>query len=206
MTNETQQPGEGAIAVPPPNVVPIDMSRYEIPPNPQTFRTYHDDDPEPELYLDGAGGVTNDRSRAVPPSALVSEPPRETVTPYPSRAGTEYSDLGGYYTGLAAGHRRSPEAPEPSPVVGSRPSTASPPSPQFLQPTNAFAIVALVCALIGGSLLAIVFGHVSLSQIRRSGERGEGLANAALVIGYLSLVASVIILIVSISSAANGAL
>ena len=82
----------------------------------------------------------------------------------------------------------------------SRQSLAAPPaghSLQTLQPTNAFAIVSLVCALIGGSLLAIVFGHVALFQIRRTGERGEGMANAALIIGYLALVASAIVLIIS---------
>ena len=46
--------------------------------------------------------------------------------------------------------------------------------------TNALAIVALVLGIFGG-VLAIPVGHVSLNQIRRSGESGRGLAVAGLV-------------------------
>ena len=52
--------------------------------------------------------------------------------------------------------------------------------------TNTLAIVGFVLVwftVIGG----IVCGHVALSQIRRTGERGRGLAVAALVIGYVLL-------------------
>jgi hypothetical protein len=51
--------------------------------------------------------------------------------------------------------------------------------------TNTMAILALIFG-IGGGLLAIVFGHVALSQISRSGEGGRGLAIAGLVLGYLT--------------------
>jgi hypothetical protein len=39
------------------------------------------------------------------------------------------------------------------------------------------------------SPLAIPFGHVARDQIRSSGEQGGGLALAALIIGYLSVLA-----------------
>lgn len=50
--------------------------------------------------------------------------------------------------------------------------------------TNGLAIAALV----GGLVLAplgIVLGHIALSQIKRSGEQGRGLALAGLIIGYI---------------------
>lgn len=50
-------------------------------------------------------------------------------------------------------------------------------------PINTLAALSLALTfltVIGG----IVTGHVALGQIRRSGERGRGLAIAALVIGY----------------------
>ena len=47
--------------------------------------------------------------------------------------------------------------------------------------TNALAIASLVCAFLFAPL-GIVFGHLSLSQIRRSGEDGRGLALAGRVI------------------------
>lgn len=53
--------------------------------------------------------------------------------------------------------------------------------------TNVFAILALVFGLLGG-VLGIVFGHIALSQIRRTGEEGRALAIAGLVLGYLFLV------------------
>jgi hypothetical protein len=52
------------------------------------------------------------------------------------------------------------------------------------RPTNTMAIVALVCAFTFPPL-AIIFGHMALSQIRRNGEEGKGLAVAGLVIGYV---------------------
>lgn len=60
------------------------------------------------------------------------------------------------------------------------------------------SIASLVCGIIsvlGGviilipTILAIVFGHVSLSQIKRNnGRAGRGLSIAGLVLGYVSLV------------------
>jgi peptidyl-prolyl cis-trans isomerase B (cyclophilin B) len=64
------------------------------------------------------------------------------------------------------------------------------PAPGFYPPvyppqqTNSMAIVALVSALVFAPL-GIVFGHIALSQIRRSDEDGKGLAIAGLVIGYV---------------------
>lgn len=52
--------------------------------------------------------------------------------------------------------------------------------------TNTMSIVALVLGLVGG-FFAIPFGHIALRQIRSSGERGQGMAIAGLVLGYLSL-------------------
>ncbi|MCV7044733.1 DUF4190 domain-containing protein [Mycobacterium frederiksbergense] len=46
------------------------------------------------------------------------------------------------------------------------------------------AIAALVCSLVLAPL-GIVFGHIALSQINRTGEEGRGLAIAGLVIGYI---------------------
>lgn len=46
------------------------------------------------------------------------------------------------------------------------------------------AIAALVCAFVCAPL-GIVFGHVSLAQLKRTGEQGRGLAVAGLVIGYV---------------------
>ncbi len=38
-----------------------------------------------------------------------------------------------------------------------------------------------------GALIAIVCGHIARGQIRRTGEQGDGLAIAGLVLGYLGI-------------------
>ncbi|MBX7434065.1 peptidylprolyl isomerase [Mycobacterium sp. Y57] len=65
------------------------------------------------------------------------------------------------------------------------------------RPTNSLAIASLVCAFLFAPL-GVVFGHMSLSQIRKTGEEGRGLAIAGLVIGYVIMVATVVVVIVSI--------
>ncbi|MBX4171193.1 DUF4190 domain-containing protein (plasmid) [Rhodococcus pyridinivorans] len=68
------------------------------------------------------------------------------------------------------------------------------------QSTNILAILALVFGLLGG-VLGVVFGHIALSQINRTGENGRGLAIAGLVLGYISVVAWIIVVIVAVEAA-----
>ncbi len=66
--------------------------------------------------------------------------------------------------------------------------------------TDPLAIVALVVGFVF-LLLAIPVGHVARAQILRTAERGDGLALAGLVLGYLGLIAVVIALIAVIAHA-----
>jgi Domain of unknown function (DUF4190)/Domain of unknown function (DUF1707) len=58
-------------------------------------------------------------------------------------------------------------------------------------PTNGFAIASLVVGILWmwwiGSVLAVVFGHVALKQIARTGQSGRGMAIAGLVLGYIGM-------------------
>jgi peptidyl-prolyl cis-trans isomerase B (cyclophilin B) len=65
------------------------------------------------------------------------------------------------------------------------------------QPTNALAIASLVCAFLVAPL-GIIFGHISLSQIRKTGEEGRGLAIAGLVISYLITVLTILVVALSV--------
>jgi hypothetical protein len=67
--------------------------------------------------------------------------------------------------------------------------------------TNGAAVAALVFGIIPffGGVPAIVLGHVARAQIRRTGERGDGVAVAGLVLGYLWLAFWALILIVGVS-------
>jgi hypothetical protein len=65
--------------------------------------------------------------------------------------------------------------------------------PARLPPTNGLAIAALICGIaemftLGLSAIpAIILGHLAHGQIRRTGERGDGMAIAGLVFGYLGI-------------------
>jgi hypothetical protein len=53
---------------------------------------------------------------------------------------------------------------------------------------NTLAVVSIASAVSGiGALIAVITGHVSLAQIKRSGESGRGIAIAGTVLGYLHL-------------------
>ncbi|MDR6199426.1 hypothetical protein QE374_001335 [Microbacterium sp. SORGH_AS428] len=63
------------------------------------------------------------------------------------------------------------------------------------RPTDGLAITSFVLALLGFNLLAVIFGHVALSRIRRSNAAGAGFAVAGLVIGYLTLAAIAVLIL-----------
>jgi hypothetical protein len=54
-------------------------------------------------------------------------------------------------------------------------------------PYNKMAVTALVCAVLLPPF-GILMGHIARAQTARTGQRGHGLATAALVIGYVELV------------------
>jgi uncharacterized membrane protein YidH (DUF202 family) len=78
--------------------------------------------------------------------------------------------------------------PEPTPY-------ASTPAPSYAAPApwNVLSIVSLVTSVIGLSIVGIITGHISLSQIKRTGEQGRVLAIIGLVLGYVYIVVFVIV-------------
>jgi hypothetical protein len=62
--------------------------------------------------------------------------------------------------------------------------------------TNGLAVAAFVLGLCGFGILPVIFGHVALGQVRRTGDGGSGFAIAGLVLGYLALAATLVALIV----------
>ena len=67
------------------------------------------------------------------------------------------------------------------------------PSPAFpsRQPLNTLAVTSLVCAFIPGIpwFAAVVTGLIARRQIRETGERGDGMATAGILIGAFFLIA-----------------
>ena len=98
-----------------------------------------------------------------------------------------------------------PPPPPPAPAYGGPPA----------KKTNVLAIVSLIASIAGfviawgiGSIVGIICGHISLSQIKKTGEEGHGLAVAGLIVGYiglaLAILSVIIIAIVFGAIAANG--
>jgi hypothetical protein len=95
------------------------------------------------------------------------------------------------------------------PPPGTYPPATYPRAGYYLDnrpPTNGMAIGSLVCSLCGfippATILAVIFGHVARRQIRSTGQRGDGLAMAGLVIGYIGVAFWALILIVGIVAGA----
>jgi hypothetical protein len=68
---------------------------------------------------------------------------------------------------------------------------------------NVLSIVSLVSAFFV-SLVAVITGHMALGQIKRTGEKGRGLAIAGLVLGYAGIVGGIITIIAFVVMAIAG--
>ncbi|RAY12080.1 hypothetical protein DPM19_27470 [Actinomadura craniellae] len=89
---------------------------------------------------------------------------------------------------------RPPDAPVPPPAgfpAGPAGGPPLPPGPEGAPPRNRLALVALVLGLVGGVLFAVGFAIAALVQIRRTGERGRGMAVGALLVSAVWLAGSV---------------
>lgn len=82
--------------------------------------------------------------------------------------------------------------------------------------TNPLAITALVSSLVGvvfgwtwvlsvGVIVGVITGHIALSQIRRTGEQGRGMALAGVIIGWVAIGLLVLLLLAIGMFAAIGA-
>ncbi|MGY1602342.1 DUF4190 domain-containing protein [Geodermatophilus sp. SYSU D00815] len=97
-------------------------------------------------------------------------------------------------------HPGQPPAYGPPPGYGPPPQYGPPqgyppPYPVYGPPTNALAIAALVCALTVAPV-GLGLGIAARKQIRRSGEQGDGMALAAVIIG--GIVTGIWVLVVAV--------
>ena len=136
--------------------------------------------------------------RATPRTARRRADRRVTprYTPPPERAG--------YPTGHSPAHATAAYTPPPGhggypPPAGvgyGAPSYSPPPS----QGTNGFAIAALIFGIIGGALLGFIFGFIALSQTKRTGQNGRGMAIAGIVLSALWTVGVLLLIILAVAS------
>lgn len=96
-----------------------------------------------------------------------------------------------------------PYGPPPGPQWPGNPAPWPPqpypyPEPEPRKPTNGFAVASIICAVLCAPL-GVLFGHLSLWQIKRTGDDGRGLAVAGLIVGY-SLTVVTVASVVAVSS------
>lgn len=106
----------------------------------------------------------------------------------------------------------------PAPSAQSYPAAASYPTAESGYPaapyggypaapkTNTLAIVSLIAGIAGlviipfiGSIVAVITGHMSLSQLKKQPETGRGMAIAGLITGYVGLAFAVLGIIIAIA-------
>jgi len=72
--------------------------------------------------------------------------------------------------------------------------------PIIVRQTSGMAIAAMVLGIVGFSLLAVIFGHVALGDVKRNRKDGRGMAIAGLVLGYLGVIFWVILIVAMVAT------
>lgn len=91
-----------------------------------------------------------------------------------------YTEPQGSYP-AATPYTEQPVYTEPQQSYVGQPAPVAPPT--TLAYTNTFALVSIITAFLA-PIAAIIFGHMALGQIKRTGDAGRGLALTGLIIGY----------------------
>ncbi|MFM1965426.1 MAG: hypothetical protein RL134_1151 [Actinomycetota bacterium] len=101
----------------------------------------------------------------------------------------------------------APQPPAPQPAYGYAPQPGFP-TPYAAKPkTNGMALASMILGILGITaglcliffpvmpILAVIFGHIGLTQTRNTGAPGRGYAIAGLVTGYIGIALAVLWLI-----------
>lgn len=92
------------------------------------------------------------------------------------------------------------QPPQGAPVPPQAPAYSAAPAPGAQAPLNVLALVSFIGSFFI-SLVGIICGHIALSQIKKTGERGRGFALAGVIIGYAAIALTIIFIIIAIVSA-----
>ncbi|ARJ06645.1 hypothetical protein GCM10010988_19300 [Cnuibacter physcomitrellae] len=149
-------------------------------------------DREPEL-VGASAGVSGATQPTVPLSAAPSMAPQGGFgsTTYSSGWGPDGAQ--GAPTAPGAGGYGAPGAGAPGYSMPAAAAQATVYPPQ--RRTSLLAVLTLVFGILGFGVVPVVTGHIALSQLKRTGEDGRGLALAGLILGYVTLAGWVLALL-----------
>jgi putative regulator of septum formation/uncharacterized protein DUF4190 len=116
---------------------------------------------------------------------------------YPAYA---YGPGPGDYPGNAYGPGPGGDVYGPGPV--GYPQAGGYPPPLQKPGTNGFAIAALIFGIIGGVLLGFIFGFIALSQTKRTGQNGRGLALAGIILSAMWTIGVILAIILLVTTSA----
>lgn len=90
----------------------------------------------------------------------------------------------------------------PQMAPGGQPMYPSPYGYAQPSPTNGLAIASLILGILWiywiGSILAVIFGHVALSQTKKNpASGGRGMAIAGLVLGYIGVATLTLVVVIA---------
>ena len=93
-------------------------------------------------------------------------------------------------------------------VPAGHPYTGQPVQYVIARPYNGLAIASMVLGIVWvywiGSILAVIFGHVALANIKKTGQQGRGMAIAGLVLGYVGLALLGLVILVAATAESGG--
>jgi hypothetical protein len=130
------------------------------------------------------------------PHGAWNQPPAGGAWPPPAGVGS-YPEPA---YGPAPGGYGPPGYPPPP---GGYPGAGYPPPQQQKPGTNGFAIASLIFGIIGGVLLGFIFGFIALSQTKRTGQNGRGLALAGVILSSLWTILIVVAIILAVTTSAR---
>ncbi|QZY52752.1 DUF4190 domain-containing protein [Leucobacter tenebrionis] len=120
-------------------------------------------------------------------------PPQQPERSAPSPTAPQYSQ-----TPQGGAPQASTAAPRYQQPAQQAPYRPQPATATTLGATNTYAVLAVIFGFLV-PIAGIVFGHMGLSQIKRTGDPGRGLALTGLIVGYayFALIAILIFLYIS---------
>ncbi len=130
-------------------------------------------------------------SDPTPPQPPIAGPPTPPVAPPYATAPTYQPPAYPVQPPAFPGQQPVQQYPGAAPTYGAAPYGYGGYAPA--QKTNVLSIISMIASILGfiwvlpfiGSLAGAIMGHISLNQLKTSGEKGRGMALAGVIVGWI---------------------